>query len=297
MGNDSVAKKGAYIFLFVFIVNIFVGYLIKMIHSFFGAGIPSQMLFIIGTQIFAILIPVLLFARALQLDTDFKIQKILKLKVIGKKDIVLCAIIGCAVQAVTIVVNAPVTFLLNSIFGGLPPQLVDPPETVPVFLLSMIVIAILPAVCEELLFRGIILSTQKSAGFGAVLISAVYFGVMHNDIRIFISVFILGMVLGTVTLSTGSVFAAMIVHFFNNAFGFALQFMAANHYIFVDEDRFYYWMALICVPILILGLRSFPINKLVKQINIKQAFLNVPFLLILFFYFVTQAVTFSAIMK
>ena len=297
MGNDSLAKKGAQILLIIFLFKIFVAQIIKVIYSFMGADLPPQTIFIIGTQIFAILFPALIVAGLLRLNMDLQIKDILKFKKINGKKILLCAIIGCAVQAVTIAVNAPIPLLLNRIFGGLPPQLVQPPQSIQLFLLGIIVIAILPAICEELLFRGIILTTQRAAGgYGAIMVSAIYFAIMHNDISTFLGVFILGIVLGTVTLSTGSIFAAMIVHFFNNLFGFILQYMDSNHLLFWSGDKFYYSMAMIGLPILIISLRCFSIEDLGKG-SIKQAFLNIPFIFILLSYLVMQYLSFSAIIK
>lgn len=83
----------------------------------------------------------------------------------------------------------------------------------------LFVIALTPAVCEEMLFRGVIFQSMRAkyritAAMGLV---AVLFGIYHMSIVKFIPTGLLGLVLCYVAYSTGSIFPAMLMHFLNNA--------------------------------------------------------------------------------
>lgn len=83
---------------------------------------------------------------------------------------------------------------------------------------NLFALAVIPAICEELIHRGIILNGFRRFGnFNAVLLSALFFALAHGSAMQFFYQFILGIVLGYVVIKTGSIFASMIVHFLNNA--------------------------------------------------------------------------------
>ncbi len=81
-------------------------------------------------------------------------------------------------------------------------------------LLSMVII---PAVCEELLFRGVILAEYHSLGQGnAILISAVCFAMLHFSVTNFPVYLFVGILLGVITTASRSVIPAMLLHLLNN---------------------------------------------------------------------------------
>jgi len=83
--------------------------------------------------------------------------------------------------------------------------------------LSFITTAIVPAICEEFLFRGAILSALKPYGKApAIVISGVLFGLMHQNIEQLLYTTIAGLVLAWVVYETGSIWVSVLIHFFNN---------------------------------------------------------------------------------
>lgn len=86
-----------------------------------------------------------------------------------------------------------------------------------VYFLSLFVMAILPAIGEELLMRGCVFSalSTKHVWFG-VLISALLFSLMHANPLQTVHQFGLGVALALTVALTGSVWCAALVHFFNN---------------------------------------------------------------------------------
>lgn len=72
---------------------------------------------------------------------------------------------------------------------------------------------LVPAVCEELFFRMVVINEYKSYGcFNAVMISALYFTMVHFTKENFLVYFFAGLVLGTVAYVSRSVFPSMFVH-------------------------------------------------------------------------------------
>jgi sodium transport system permease protein len=87
------------------------------------------------------------------------------------------------------------------------------------FLMTLVLVAAGPAVCEEALFRGPILRGLGSrlSPAAAILTTAALFGLFHLDIYRVIPATLLGTLLGYLAYQTRSVVPAMLAHFCNNA--------------------------------------------------------------------------------
>lgn len=81
--------------------------------------------------------------------------------------------------------------------------------------------AILPALVEEFALRGVVLgSLRKYGDTFAIIVSAAIFGIMHGNLEQMPFAFIIGLYLGFITVKTGSVWSAVLLHFINNACSF-----------------------------------------------------------------------------
>lgn len=93
------------------------------------------------------------------------------------------------------------------------------------FFLQIFLVAFLPAVCEEFLHRGILLQGIKHCGFKkAIVISALLFGLIHFNIQQVFYAFIIGLILGFVSVVAKNIYPAMIIHFINNFISTYLDF-------------------------------------------------------------------------
>ena len=101
------------------------------------------------------------------------------------------------------------------------------PLTSPVrVLMTFISIAVVPALSEEFLFRGCILSNLLPYGKNtAILFSALLFALMHGNFAQFFYTFIAGIVLGAVYVKTDSIWAPTFIHLFNNFYSVIQQFL------------------------------------------------------------------------
>lgn len=78
-------------------------------------------------------------------------------------------------------------------------------------------LSILPAIFEELLFRGAILKMLSKYGNGvAIVISSICFGLIHQNITQGIFAFLMGLILSFITIKTKSILPAILIHFLNN---------------------------------------------------------------------------------
>ncbi len=98
------------------------------------------------------------------------------------------------------------------------------------FLFVVLVIAVTPAVCEELLFRGLIqrtlaepthgqmmsLEERQKRGLTAAVVAGVIFGVYHLNPFTLIPLAALGVYFGFVVYRTQNITPAIAAHFFNN---------------------------------------------------------------------------------
>lgn len=83
--------------------------------------------------------------------------------------------------------------------------------------LAVVCTALLPALFEEFVFRGVILGTLRRYGdFTAVLISALLFGLIHSTIAQIPFALAVGVALGIITVKTNSLLPGIIIHFANN---------------------------------------------------------------------------------
>lgn len=92
------------------------------------------------------------------------------------------------------------------------------------------IMALVPAVCEELTFRGFIFGglARDHGGLRAVLVTAVMFGFSHAVFQQSLAATVMGCVLGWIALRTGSVLPGIVLHVTNNALSLSVA-RASNH--------------------------------------------------------------------
>jgi sodium transport system permease protein len=86
-------------------------------------------------------------------------------------------------------------------------------------LLTLSLMALTPAICEEALFRGPILRGLRTrlSPAGAAILTGLLFGIYHLDPWRLLPTAVLGVALSGIALASDSIVPAMIAHFVNNA--------------------------------------------------------------------------------
>jgi len=127
-----------------------------------------------------------------------------------------------------------------------------------IFIINLIIIAILPGIGEELVFRGVL---QKQLGFIfrnkilAIWVAAFIFSAIHLQFEGFIPRMVLGVVLGYLYYWTGNLWVTMIAHAFNNGIQIVLIYVTGMDISQVDEtssDQLQWWMIPISVGVMYL---------------------------------------------
>ncbi len=115
---------------------------------------------------------------------------------------------------------------IKEFFDGEYSQLFGAPSIANIALAAVGACAI-PAISEELLFRGYLLNSL-SGRFSlrtSVVVSALAFSAVHFHPVNFVALFAIGVLLAVLAIRTGNLLAPMIAHFLNNAFSVAAYFM------------------------------------------------------------------------
>ena len=84
------------------------------------------------------------------------------------------------------------------------------------FILYSIFLALVPAVAEELFFRGVLITNLKTDNLTKILISALCFSVYHCSINKLAYQFIYGAILALIFIKTNNLILPIITHFLNN---------------------------------------------------------------------------------
>jgi len=126
------------------------------------------------------------------------------------------------------------------------------------YLFSLVVMAFLPALCEEALFRGVFqnfLSRSTKNPWLAIIVVSLIFSIVHLSGYGFLSRLFLGMVLGAIYHYTGRLWLAVLAHFINNAIALTVLYyyktsgkdLAAA----MNENEGNYW-GLLAIPVIII---------------------------------------------
>jgi len=110
---------------------------------------------------------------------------------------------------------------LNPLTTGLPVA-----QNAHELVLSVIIVAVIPAACEEFLFRGAIMPAFEGEGSKrAMWITSVLFMLIHGSLMGMPTQIILGMVLALLVFWTDSIYAGLIYHTVHNASAVVLDYI------------------------------------------------------------------------
>lgn len=171
------------------------------------AGAQSQLTQFLYYILFVAL-PVMLYARR-----DPGIASHLRIEPL-KGRVAALSVLTAAVAVLFINCVSQLWFILVQCMGGtIPASGVDVPTTVRGLASAVILSAVLPGICEELLFRGLMLSAWEERGsLRAVTTVSLLFTLLHGNLLGIPSEFICGVLLACIVISSGSLFAGMVFH-------------------------------------------------------------------------------------
>ena len=96
--------------------------------------------------------------------------------------------------------------------------------------ITVLVVGLMPAICEEMLHRGAILSSMRKIRNEnlIILIMGLFFGIFHLSVLRFLSTAFLGLLLSYVVVKKNNILLSMIMHFTNNLVALTIGFISAK---------------------------------------------------------------------
>ena len=112
---------------------------------------------------------------------------------------------------------------MEALFGGLgftiPEEIIENSNPLYILIYSLVIIPVLPAICEEMLFRGVIMRGFKERGVPfSIFLSAICFALMHGSVAMFILQFLAGLTIAAVVSLTKNHLYGSIMHWASNLF-------------------------------------------------------------------------------
>jgi membrane protease YdiL (CAAX protease family) len=223
----KITITGVNIVLFVFTVLYLIFQLILIgLSLIYGEGYLQNNIYriLLINQYVIILIPVLgyVFFKKLNLKEVFRLNKL------GILPALIILFLSFPAQLVGNMLNSVMVYLLQFI-GDIPSNPIPVPDNLRDLAVGIAVIAVSPAICEELLHRGLLLKAyEKRGSIKALVITSIIFGIFHFDITNLLGATFLGLLIGYYVIKTNSIFAGMLAHFLNNAIYVFLQYFLRN---------------------------------------------------------------------
>lgn len=189
-----------------------------------------------------------------------------------------------------------VSTIIQNIFGITFTTGVEDPAIIGVdgFLIATLSTAVLPAVLEELIIRGIVMQPLRRFGDKfAIVASALIFGIMHGNMVQIPYTVVAGLFLGYLVIATGSLWPSIILHFINNFYSVVLLAVYDNFGDTAGAVASVLFIGLFIVSGIVGGLLYFPMNYKTKLKNgvdtlktgekFSALFLNVPMIFAIIF--------------
>ena len=215
-GTMPSVSDGIILYAFGLVMLIYVGSLVQLKFGVSG---------IIMTQLMIISLP-LLFAYYIK--SDFKKVFSFKLPSIRHMVASFCLWVGTYMGSMIITQIVLYIFPQNmEVVEGLNNVLLSEDN----IFISLLIIAVMPAICEEVFFRGFILTSfrnNKKTIVGAVIGSGILFGLMHMDFIRIIPTSLLGISFAYVVCKSDSIITSMFMHFLNNGFALVVTYFASK---------------------------------------------------------------------
>lgn len=146
-------------------------------------------------------------------------------------DMAFCILFGILIQPTLTLLNA-----LSMVFSTNTTStfMLDLSGQIP-FLGALFLMAIVPAVLEETVYRGVFYNEySKINPWKAALLSGFLFGLMHGNINQFCYAAVMGILFALLIEATGSILSTMLIHFWINAGSVVLIYLYPKLYEFMQ---------------------------------------------------------------
>lgn len=198
-------KMVGVVFLCTVLVSIASAYIIEGIRlvadNSFLLMLVSQLLLLIPSAVYIV-------------ASRKNLKRTIRLKKISPFNIVLCIMFAILIMPVMNLINAISLLFSQNMIQGTVTDIVSNNT----LLLSVFVVALIPCLFEETIFRGVFYNEYRKSNIKmGIFLSAFLFGLMHQNFNQFTYAFAMGIVFALLIEATDSIVSTMVVHFVINA--------------------------------------------------------------------------------
>ena len=206
----KISRANTY-FLIIMLLQLFLP--IYLIFNCFN--ITDSKLMLLISHIITFIFPAIIYL----IVTKQSAKDVLKLNKLYLKDTLLIILLAFLCQPIMTFFSLISQFFFENEIGNFVTGIVDSP-----YIVLLLLIAVLPAITEEITIRGVVLSGYKDKNiYLSCAITGLLFGIMHLDPQQFLYAAVLGFILALVVRITNSIFASALIHFLINGTSITLQ--------------------------------------------------------------------------
>lgn len=206
----KITRANTY-FLIIMLLQLFLP--TYLIFNWFN--ITDSKLMLLISHIVTFIFPAIIYL----IVTKQSAKDVLKLNKLYLKDTLLIILLAFLCQPIMTFFSLISQFFFENEIGNFVTGIVDSP-----YIVLLLLIAVLPAITEEITIRGVVLSGYKEKNiYLACAITGLLFGIMHLDPQQFLYAAVLGFILALVVRITNSIFASALIHFLINGTSITLQ--------------------------------------------------------------------------
>ena len=140
------------------------------------------------------------------------------------------------------------------------------------YIIALIIMAFLPALCEEALFRGglqNLLTRGTAMPWMSIIVVSILFSLAHFSFYGFLSRFFLGIVLGALFHYSGKLWLSILAHFINNALAITVLYISIQQGKPLEEamkqDATSFW-GILAMPVVIILFIIFKITSVRRRV-------------------------------
>ncbi len=206
----KVSRANTY-FLIIILLQLFLP--VGLIFRWFN--ITDSKLMLLISHVITFILPAIIYL----IITKQSIKDALKLNKLYFKDALLIILLAFVCQPIMTFFSLISQFFFENEIGNFVTEIVVSP-----YIILLLLIAVLPAITEEITIRGVVLSGYEDKNiYLAASITGLLFGIMHLDPQQFLYAAVLGFILALVVRITNSIFASALIHFLINGTSITLQ--------------------------------------------------------------------------
>lgn len=205
-------------FLIILLLEIFFPMVLSVAYYILGVQDVRIILFINHLMLF--LVPAIIYL----IVTKSSVKNTLKLNKIYLKDSMLIILLAFVCQPIMSFFSILTSFFFNNEIGVFISEITSTP-----YLILLSLVAVLPAITEEITIRGIVLSGYDNKNkYIAALVTGLFFGILHLDPQQFLYATVLGFILALLVRITNSIFSAALLHFLINGMSVTMSKLMNN---------------------------------------------------------------------